>query len=207
MEQASIMAKKAAAPQKSETMAESNQSSNSSETRSGELENLREILFGNQARATEDRLNQLEENLQTLHRTFTDSLNKQSSTLREATATAEKELKTQLNNQANLAQTNHQALEESINQLRADTQHQMDNLQATFSQELENLRSNLSEQIRRGQNESRQRDDDLRQELLTVSSWLDNKLTPRKDLGQLLMELGQHLQNDAQNDDGSPQNE
>jgi hypothetical protein len=57
------------------------------------------------------------------------------------------------------------------------------------------------------QNESRQRDDDLRQELLTVSSWLDNKLTPRKDLGQLLMELGQHLQSDASHDNGSPQNE
>ena len=196
------MAKKAASPQKSETMAESNQPKNS-----GELENLREILFGNQACATDDRLNQLEDNLQTLHRTFTDALNKQSAAQREATAATEEGLKKQLNSQANLAQTNHQALEDRINQLRAETKRQLEDIQATFTQELENLRSNLIEQIRRTQNESRQRDDDLRQELLTVSSWLDNKLTPRKDLGQLLMTLGQRLQDDDTSASDSPSSE
>lgn len=198
------MVKKVAVPPKSEAMAEKKQSPNN-DTRSGELENLREILFGNQARATDDRLNQLEENLQTLHRTFTDALNKQSTLLRETIATTEKGLATQISSQASLAQSNHQALEESINQLRADTKRQLEEVQATFSQELETMRSSLSDQIRRMQNDSRQRDDDLRQELLTVSNWLDNKLTPRQDLGQMLVEIGQQLQSDNKDNAGSSQ--
>jgi hypothetical protein len=75
----------------------------------------------------------------------------------------------------------------------------MDDMQAAFTQELENLRSSLTDHIRRMQNESRQRDDDLRQELLTVSNWLDNKLTPRLKLGQMLIEIGQQLQSDNGN--------
>lgn len=201
------MAKKAPASQKSEEPTKSNQSANSSESRSGELENLREILFGNQARATEDRLNQLEENLQTVQRNFTDALNKQNTALREVTAAAEKDLAAQISNQASLAKANHQALEESINQLRADTKRQIEDLQTTISQELETLRDNVSNQIRRLQNESRQRDDDLRQELLTVSSWLDSKLTPRQDLGQMLMEIAQRLQSDTSNQADAPQKE
>lgn len=67
------------------------------------------------------------------------------------------------------------------------------------------MRSSLSDQIRRMQNDSRQRDDDLRQELLTVSNWLDNKLTPRQDLGQMLIEIGQQLQSDNKDNAGSSQ--
>lgn len=166
---------------------------------SGELENLREILFGNQARATDDRLNMLEELLQKQQRDFTDALNKQAAAQRDATDTAERALKTQLTNQANTNQANHQALEESLSQLRADHKRLMDDMQAAFTQELENLRSSLTDHIRRMQNESRQRDDDLRQELLTVSNWLDNKLTPRLKLGQMLIEIGQQLQSDNGN--------
>ena len=202
------MAKKAAAsPKKSESMADSKESQNSNESRSGELENLREILFGNQARATDDRLSQLEDNVQALHRSFADSLNKQNAALRETIATAEEDLKKQLNSQANQSQTNRQSLEDSLSQLRADTKRHLEDVQAALSQEIEALRSHLTEQIRRTQNESRQRDDDLRQELLTVSSWLDNKLTPRQDLGQLLVELGQQLQKDTNNADDAPSSE
>ena len=189
------MAKKTAAPKK-----ESEKMADSASPPSGELENLREILFGNQARATDDRLNQLEENLQTVHRSFTEALNKQNTTLRDTIDVAEKELKKQISHQANLNQADHQTIEEGISQLRAETKRQMDEMQSTFTQELEALRNSLMDQIRRMQNDSRQRDDDLRQELLTVSSWLDNKLTPRHDLGQLLMELGEHLQNNGSND-------
>ena len=173
---------------------------------SGELENLREILFGNQARATDDRLTILEEALQKQHRDLTDALNKQAAAQREATDAAERSLKNQLTNQANTTQANHQALEESLSQLRTDHKRLMDEMQATFTQELENLRSSLSDQIRRMQNESRQRDDDLRQELLTVSNWLDNKLTPRLNLGQMLIEIGQQLQSDN-GDASSPEEE
>lgn len=188
------MAKRVANSPKSDPMTEKKQSPSS-----GELENLREILFGNQARATDDRLSQLEEMLQNQHRDFTDALNKQSAAHREATDAAERALKSQLTNQANTAQANHQALEESLSQLRADHKRLMDEMRAAFTQELENLRSTLSDQMRRMQNESRQRDDDLRQELLTVSNWLDNKLTPRQDLGQMLIEIGQQLQSDNGN--------
>ena len=195
------MAKKVANSPKSETMTEKKQS-----PASGELENLREILFGNQARATDDRLTILEEALQKQHRDLTDALNKQAAAQREATDAAERSLKNQLTNQANTTQANHQALEESLNQLRTDHKRLMDEMQASFTQELEILRSSLSDQIRRMQNESRQRDDDLRQELLTVSNWLDNKLTPRLNLGQMLIEIGQQLQSDN-GDASSPEEE
>ena len=188
------MAKKVAVFPKSDPMTEKKQT-----PASGELENLREILFGNQARATEDRLNVLEELLQKQQRDFTDALNKQAAAQRDATDTAERALKTQLTNQANTNQANHQALEESLSQLRADHKRLMDEMKAAFTQELENLRSSLTDHIRRMQNESRQRDDDLRQELLTVSNWLDNKLTPRLKLGQMLIEIGQQLQSDNGN--------
>lgn len=190
------MAKKAAVSSNSDPAAEPKQSKGS-EARSGELENLREILFGNQARATDERLNHLEDELQTVHQDLTDALNKKTSALREAATASEKAITTQIHNLSGSTQANHQALEESLAQLRADTKRNLEELQAKFTQELENMRTTLSEQIRRMQNESRQRDDDLRQELLTVSSWLDNKLTPRHDLGQLLVEMGQHLQKDA----------
>lgn len=195
------MAKKVSVSPKSDPMTEKKQT-----PASGELENLREILFGNQVRATEDRLNQLEETVQKQHRDLTDALNKQAAAQRDATDASEKALKTQLTNQANTNQANHQALEESLSQLRADHKRLMDEMQAAFTQELENLRSSLTDHIRRMQNESRQRDDDLRQELLTVSNWLDNKLTPRLNLGQMLIDIGQQLQSDNGNT-ASPEDE
>ena len=189
------MVKKAPASQESEAKTKANQAANS-----GELENLREILFGNQARATEDRLNQLEEDLQAMQRNFSDAL-------RETAASVEKGLATEINNQAAQAKANHEALEESLNQLRAETKRQIEDLRTTISQELEALRDDITSHIRRAQNESRQRDDDLRQELLTVSSWLDGKLTPRQDLGQMLMEVAQRLQSDTPSQTNAPENE
>lgn len=178
-------------------MAKATPSSENSDKRSGELENLREILFGNQVRATETRLDQLEENLQIVQRDFSAALSKQSEALSKTVEVAQKELPAQINQQAKTTQANQQALEDNIQQLRSETKKQLEELKSGVTQELEKLRDLVSEQIRRAQSESRHRDDDLRKEMLALGSMLDNKLTPRSDLGQLLIELGQTLNPNA----------
>jgi predicted nucleic acid-binding Zn-ribbon protein len=178
-------------------MAKATPSSENSDKRSGELENLREILFGNQVRATETRLDQLEEHLQVVQRDFSAALSKQSEALNKTAEAAQKELPAQINHQAKTTQANQQALEDSILQLRSETKKQLEELNSSVTQALEKLREMVSEQVRRAQSESRQRDDDLRQEMLALGSMLDNKLTPRNDLAQLLIEVGQNLKTNA----------
>jgi len=56
-----------------------------------------------------------------------------------------------------------------------------------------------TERTRTLQSEARQRDDSLRQELLSMAASLENKKTSRQDLGQMLMELGLRLRQEADN--------
>lgn len=55
------------------------------------------------------------------------------------------------------------------------------------------------ERTRTLQTEARQRDDGLRQELLSIAASLENKKTSRQDLGQMLMELGLRLRQEIDN--------
>jgi hypothetical protein len=54
---------------------------------------------------------------------------------------------------------------------------------------------------------TRQRDDDLRAELLTLNAWLDDKKASRHDLGRMLEDMAQKLQANTQPGSAEPPTE
>ena len=135
-----------------------------------DLDQLRNILYGNQARATEQRLDDLEARLENLNRELQDNQNDRLSTLTDST---EKQFN---------------AVEKKLTQTNT-------NLNQRLDQQISELRKQLTD----FRSESRQRDADLRQEMLTLGAMLDKQKTGRFELGELLVELGQQLQQNAEN--------
>lgn len=129
-----------------------------------DLEQLRDILYGHQARATEDRLNELESRLESVNQELKINLDEQVTSLTGATDNQFK------------------AVEEKLQQTIAN-----------FNQRLDQQINDLRKQIADFRAESRQRDTDLRQEMLTLGAMLDKQKTGRNELGDLLLDLGQQL--------------
>ena len=106
--------------------------------------------------------------------------------------TVNQDLQNSLNEQAaNLsgaAAKQFQALEEKLAQTNSNLNQRLDQQIADLRKQLTDFRA-----------ESRQRDNDLRQEMLTLGAMLDKQKTGRTELGQLLVELGQQLQENAEN--------
>lgn len=147
-----------------------NENTSDSKTATGnDLEQLRDILYGNQARATEQRLDDLEVRLENVNRELQNNLNDQVTTLSDS---SEKQFK---------------AVEEKLNQTNTHLNQRLD-------QQISELRKQLAD----FRAESRQRDTDLRQEMLTLGAMLDKQKTGRSELGELLVELGQQLQQNAE---------
>lgn len=134
-----------------------------------DLEQLRDILYGNQARATEQRLDDLEVRLENVNRELQNNLNDQVTALSDS---SEKQFK---------------AVEEKLNQTNTHLNQRLD-------QQISELRKQLAD----FRAESRQRDTDLRQEMLTLGAMLDKQKTGRSELGELLVELGQQLQQNVE---------
>ena len=135
-----------------------------------DLEQLRDILYGNQARVTEDRLNELETRLEAVNQELKINLDHQVTALSGST---DDQFKT---------------VEEKLNQTIAN-----------FNQRLDQQISDLRKQISDFRAESRQRDNDLRQEMLTLGAMLDKQKTGRNELGDLLLGLGQQLKENSEN--------
>jgi tetrahydromethanopterin S-methyltransferase subunit G len=135
-----------------------------------DLDQLRNILYGNQARATEQRLDELEIRLENVNRELQNNLQEQVTTLSGST---DQHLK---------------AVEEKVTQTNTNINQRLD-------QQISDLRKQLAD----FRAESRQRDDDLRQEMLTLGAMLDKQKTGRSELGELMVELGQQLQQNAEN--------
>jgi len=192
-----------------------------------ELEHIRDILFGNQARATETRLGDLEVRVEAIHQELLNTIREQNSATGDRLTTKIEEsrkdqlnrlkrqdeqqttfvnntrdtLTAQINQQfqklaADIEQ-NRQEFQETVDKITADLQKQYLDMQKTLQDGLNRLNADLSERLRAGQAESQQRDNDLRQELLTMAAWLDNKKATRIDLGHMLIEVGRQLQNDG----------
>jgi hypothetical protein len=167
-----------------------------------ELESLRNILFGNQARATDMRLNHLETHLESQRLHLEDAIQKQTAAVGiqaaqqlEATRKAlAEQIVRQSVEQTEQQRSMQQELNGQIDQVATEVQQQLANLQQTFSRQINQLRSDLLERLQALQMEARQRDDDLRQELLAKSAWLDNKKASRAELGQMLVGIGQQIQ-------------
>ena len=137
-----------------------------------DLDQLRHILYGNQARATEQRLSDLEARLETVHRELSDDLNERATSLSSSASTQLAEAR--------------KALNEQIERLSAD-----------FNQRLDQKFSDLGKRLADFRSEARQRDDDLRQEMLALGAMLDKQKTGRAELGELLVKLGQQLQDNV----------
>ncbi len=157
----------------------------------GELEVLRDLIFGNQARDFTQRLSDIDDRLEAIRRElkseqdlFTQSLTKssvdQGTTLRKEThGRIDKEV---------------QMLSERIEQLTADMSRQFEEARRMFEAKLDRLQTESGDRIRQLEEKTRQRDDDLRSEMLAASAWLEDKKTSRHDLGQMLEEIGLKLQ-------------
>lgn len=160
-------------------------------TNAGELEVLRDLIFGNQARDFTRRLSDIDGRLETVRRelkneqdTVAQSLNKSAA---DQTATLRKETHSRIDKEV-------QMLSERLEQLAADMNEQFESARRALEAKLDRLQTESSDRMRLLEEEARQRDDDLRAELLTVSAWLEDKKTSRHDLGRMLEEVGQRLQ-------------
>lgn len=151
-------------------MSKNNTTSKSNVETGNDLEQLRDILYGNQARATEQRLDDLETRLENINQELKNNLDDQVSSLSGTTGQQFK------------------AVEEKITQSNA-------NLNQRLDQQISDLRKQLAD----FRAESRQRDTELRQEMLTLGAMLDKQKTGRTELGEMLVELGQQLQQNVEN--------
>jgi uncharacterized coiled-coil protein SlyX len=155
-----------------------------------DLDQLRDILYGNQARATENRLGDLETRVETVRRELNQEFNDRITALADSSSSqfdsTNKKITDQLAKQQSNQEAQNQSLQEKIIKLSAD-----------LSQQLEKQINGLNQQLTDFRTETRQRHDDLRQEMLTIGAMLDKQKAGRNELGQLLIELGSQLQNNA----------
>lgn len=157
----------------------------------GELEVLRDLIFGNQARDFSRRISDLDSRLDAVRR----ELKNEQETRSQAVAKTAADQTTALRKEAaSRVDKEVQVLGERIEQLTADFQEQIESARRTLETRLDQLREDSAERLRLLEQEARQRDDDLRSELLTVSAWLEDKKTSRETLGRMLEEMGQRLQ-------------
>ena len=168
----------------------------------GDLETLRDILFGNQAKATGDRLDLIERQLAATRRDLQDNFGKRLDALAEKSAsqlgTAQDDLGRRLDKQdsqqGEQLKSTHEELSAAIKQLGEQLRDELQQNFRQLSDQLEASNAELSERLLTAQEEARQRNGDLRAEVLTLSAWLDDKKASRHDLGHMLAEVGQRLQ-------------
>ncbi|MBK8619644.1 MAG: hypothetical protein IPN96_21675 [Anaerolineales bacterium] len=203
--------------------------SESSEPTADELGRLRDILFGSQSRTLEKRLSDLETGLRSSRQEITNLLQDQVGALSESTNTqlmetrrefnekldkqgidhttqlraAQKDLSERLDKQAAEQAAQLQAVQklltDNLENFAADILRQLRETHKELSDRLDKQATEQTERARNLQSEARQRDDNLRQELLSMAASLDNKKASRQDLGQMLMELGLRLRQEAEN--------
>ncbi len=193
-------------------------------TSGSDLDQLRDILYGNQARTVDERLNRLERQLDSTRQQLTDSFGEQLDTLRksyqEQLAALRKELvdsadkqdkkqseqvqETQVEFDAKLKQqlamleTAKNDFSAAIEQLSTEFDRKLGQAQKEIKEQVEKLGSEFRERLHTYQEESRQRDTDLRLEFMALGAWLDDKKASRHDLGHMLMEVGQLLQQEKE---------
>jgi hypothetical protein len=152
-----------------------------------DLDQLRTILFGNQARAIEKRLNDLELYLDTVRREMTQQFDERITALAESSAEDLAKAEAEQNRQ-------NKDLQDRLDKLATDLSKQLQAVQKELTQQIDRQASDLQRKLLEFQSEARQRDDDLRVELLALGAMLDNQKTGRDELAQMLIQLGGQLQ-------------
>jgi hypothetical protein len=164
----------------------------------GELEVLRDLIFGNQARDFTKRLSDLDGRLETTRRELKSELDARAQAVAKAASDQNSTLRKEANSRIDKEV---QILSERTDQLSADLHNLIENARRTLESRLDRMQEEANERLRLLEEEARQRDDDLRAELLTLSAWLDDKKTSRHDLGRMLEEIAQRLQANAQTEE------
>lgn len=188
-----------------------------------ELERLREILYGSQARSLEHRLSQLKGQLETIQQALTDTFNERISTLethvtnnvRQVQQNFGTQIEEHASEQSASLRSTHQSFTSQLDKqnldrltelraLQRDLNERLDKhttdffgqlraLQNQLDERLENLNTTHNEHWRTLQAESRQRNEHLRQELLSLAAALEHHKISRHELGRMLQEVGQRL--------------
>lgn len=161
----------------------------------GELEVLRDLIFGNQARDFTRRLSDLDTRLESIRRELKGEQETRAQTVAKTAADQTVALRKEANSRVDKEV---QVISERLEQLAADLREHIDATRRAVETRLDRLEDDTAERLRLLEDTARQRDDDLRNELLTLSAWLEDKKTSRHDLGHMLEEIGQRLQANAQ---------
>ena len=163
-----------------------------------DLDQLRTILFGNQARAIEKRLNDLEIHLEDVRREINQHFDEKIDALAETTANdlgkTQESFNEQLASQAAEQAKQNKELHARLDQLTKDFNKQLQTTQKELSQQIDKQVSDLQRKLLEFQSEARQRDDDLRLEMLALGAMLDNQKAGRNELAQMFMDIGEQLQ-------------
>ena len=157
----------------------------------GDLEVLRDLIFGNQARDFSRRITDLESRLETVRRELKNEQDSRAQTLAKTASDQTVALRKETNSRVD---KEIQIIGERIEQMSADMHELLETTRQTLETRLDRMQEDINERFRALEEDARRRDDDLRSELLTVSAWLDDKKTSRHDLGQMLEEIGLRLQ-------------
>lgn len=161
----------------------------------GELEVLRDLIFGNQARDFTRRLSDLDNRLETVRRELKGEQETRTQTVAKTAADQTLALRKEANSRIDKEV---QVITERLEQLTVDLREHIDSTRRAVETRLDRLQDDTVERLRLLEEETRQRDDDLRSEVLTLSAWLEDKKASRHDLGRMLEEIGQRLQANAQ---------
>lgn len=157
----------------------------------GELEVLRDLIFGNQARDFARRITDLDGRLEAVRRELKNEQDSRAQsvakTASDQTVALRKETNSRIDKEI-------QIIGERIEQMSADMHELMETTRHALEARLDRMQQDINERLRVLEEDARRRDDDLRSELLTVSAWLEDKKTSRHDLGQMLEEIGLRLQ-------------
>lgn len=194
------------------------------ETTISDIEQLREILYGNQARTTDERLDRLERQLDSIRQQLNDTFTERIDNLRDSSQEQLTKFHKELVNSVDLldktkseklqethtefdAKLKQQAVElktankdfsVAVEQLSADFDQRNKQTQKEFREQIEQLGKDIRERLHSYKEEAQKRDDDLRQEFMALAAWLDTKKTSRHDLGHMLIDIGQRLQQEKE---------
>ena len=157
----------------------------------GELEVLRDLIFGNQARDFAHRITDLDGRLEIVRRELRSEQDSRAQsvakTASDQTVALRKEANSRIDKEV-------QIIGERIEQVSTDLRELVETSSHALESRLDRMQQDINEHFRVLEEGTRRRDDDLRAELLAVSAWLEDRKTSRHDLGQMLEEIGIRLQ-------------
>jgi hypothetical protein len=168
----------------------------------GDLEQLRDILYGNQTRATDDRIDSLEKRVESNRHDLNKKLDSRLETLATATSanleSTKQALSNQLDEQSKQQTNQHKQLTMRLDEVAADFAKQLQTIQKELTESMNQQVADLTQQLLDYQAETRRTNSDLRREMLALSAYSDNQKAGRTELAQMFSLLGQQLQENIQ---------